>query len=60
LALHRETKKENMAFDYRESTKAHAQISKDYKTLKRRPPKRQPNLCPAKASLGQAKENEDE
>jgi hypothetical protein len=49
-----------MAFDYRESTKANAQISKDYKTLKRRPPKRQPNLCPAKASLGQATENEDE
>jgi len=60
LALHRETKKENMAFDYRESTKAHAQISKDYKILKRRPPKRQPNLCPAKASHVQAKENEDE
>jgi hypothetical protein len=49
-----------MAFDYRESTKANVQISKDYKTLKRRPPKRQPNLCPAKASLGQAKEHEDE
>jgi hypothetical protein len=49
-----------MAFDYRESTKANAQIDKDCKILKRRPPKRQPNLCPAKASLGQAKENEDE
>ncbi|MDA7561163.1 hypothetical protein N8860_05380 [Alphaproteobacteria bacterium] len=49
-----------MAFDYRKSTKANAQISKDYKTLKRRPPKRQPNLCLAKASLGQAKENENE
>jgi hypothetical protein len=59
LALHRETKKENMAFDYRESTKAHAQISKDYKILKRRPPKRQPNLCPTKANHGQTKDDED-
>jgi len=49
-----------MAFDYHESNKANAQISKVDKTLKRSPPKHQPNLCPAKASHGQAKENEDE
>jgi hypothetical protein len=48
-----------MAFDYRESTKANAQIDKDCKILKRRPPKRQPNLCPAKASHGQTKDDED-
>jgi hypothetical protein len=48
-----------MAFDYRESTKANAQISKTYKILKRRPPKRQPNLCPTKVNHGQTQDDED-
>jgi hypothetical protein len=48
-----------MAFDYRESAKANAQIGKDYKILKRRPPKRQPNLCPTKVNHGQTKDDED-
>jgi hypothetical protein len=51
--------KKKMAFDYREITKANAQISKNSKILKRRSPKCQPNLCSAKAGHGQAKDDQD-